>query len=94
MAREHDIIVKPLLTEKGMANMESTNAYPFMVADEANKCEIKRAVEKLFNVRVKRVRTLTQPGKKRRKRLWTFGKTPGWKKAIVQLHPDDHLDFI
>lgn len=94
MPAEHSVIIKPLLSEKGMENIEKNNSYPFMVADGVNKCQIKRAVEKLFNVRVKSVRTLNQVGKKRRKRLWTFGKTPGWKKAIVKLHPDDHIDFV
>ena len=84
--REHDVIIRPLLTEKSYAGTASKK-YTFVVAKKANKTEIKLAVEKLFDVQVESVNTANVRGKlKRRGR--NEGMTPGYKKAIVQLKAD------
>lgn len=73
-----------LMTEKSNALKEQINAYVFRVARDANKKEIKQAVEKSFGVKVATVRTMTMPAKP--KRMGRFeGKTTAWKKAIVKL---------
>ena len=79
----HDIIVRPVLTEKAMLGM-SMKKYTFRVAKRANKIEIARAIEKIFDVQVDKVRTLNVRGRMRR-RGRTVGYTPSWKKAIVKL---------
>ena len=79
-----DILRMHLLTEKSLIIKERENCYVFRVDRQANKAEIKRAVEKAFGVKVDTVRTATMPGKP--KRLGRFmGTTPAWKKAIVKL---------
>src|SRR5579884_1083295 len=83
----HQVIVRPLITEKGTHQSTHRNAYPFEVNQWATKDEIKAAVEELFGVHVAKVRTQTRIGKKRRFRF-KVGKLPNWKKAIVTLHPD------
>jgi len=87
------IVVRPLITEKGMRGVEQQNQYPFEVEKGANKREIKKAVEEVFNVRVLRVRTMTRHGKPRRVR-WRKGKTREWKRAIVTLAPGENIEFI
>jgi large subunit ribosomal protein L23 len=89
----HQIILKPLVTEKGTHQVSHRNAYPFKVNPWATKTEIKSAVEELFSVRVDKVRTQTRIGKKRRYRF-KMGSMPSWKKAIVTLHPDDKIEFF
>jgi large subunit ribosomal protein L23 len=84
----HQIIVRPLITEKGTHQSTSKHrAYPFEVNPWASKEEIKAAVEELFNVRVDKVRTQNRLGKQRRFRF-RKGRLANWKKAIVTLHPD------
>lgn len=78
-----DIIIQPLVTERSMDQMEDKK-YSFKVYVKANKSEIKKAVEKLFDVQVEKVNTIRMPGKKRRMGVHT-GKTSDWKKAIVTL---------
>lgn len=78
-----DVIIKPLVTEKSMAEMEN-NKYTFQVAKNATKPEIKSAVEEIFNVKVEKVTTMNVRGKKKRQGA-NFGFTPSWKKAIVKL---------
>jgi len=87
------IIRRPLITEKGMMAVEKTNQYPFEVAPEANKAEIKRAVEDAFGVRVAKVRTMNRHGKLRRHGN-RFSKTRGWKRAVVTLAPGESIEFI
>lgn len=90
------IIRKPLLTEKFAVDEESRN-YAFEVLRDANKIEIKNAVEIRFNVNVEKVRTMVVKGKSKRmntRRGMTFGKRPTWKKAIVTLEEDNHIDFL
>ncbi len=90
---EYKIIRHPILSEKGTALQESQNKYFFEVDANANKIEIKRAVEKLYKVKVKSVNTFNMLGKKKRIR-WQLGKRPDWKKAIVTLKEGYNIEFI
>lgn len=69
------------------------SAYTFEVNKKANKTQIKNAVEKIYNVKVDKVTTANRKGKQRR-RGRTFGKTASWKKALVFLEPDYHIDLF
>ena len=89
----HQIILWPLVTEKGTHQFTRHNAYPFQVNLWANKDQIKAAVEELFNVRVVKVRTQNRLGKTRRYRF-RLGRLPNWKKAIVTLHDEDKIEFF
>jgi large subunit ribosomal protein L23 len=89
----HQIIVRPLVTEKGTHQSERFNAYPFEVHPQATKTEIKEAVQTLWNVRVLGVRTQTRKGKPRRHKM-RIGHTSDWKKAIVELHDEDRIAFL
>ena len=93
MATAHNIIIKPVVTEKSMAESERVNAWTFRVPLSANKSEIKKAIEKLYSVRVLGVRTVLQKGKAKRTRF-RIGHRPDWKKAIVKLHPEDRIELI
>lgn len=89
----YNILLAPLLTEKGTVLKEKDNKVVFRVARDANKIEIKKAVEEILKVKVDRVTTINYKGKK--KRLGRFeGKRPDWKKAIVTLKEGEKLDFI
>ncbi len=90
------ILVKPLITEKMTTDTEKNNAYGFVVADGANKVEIKKAVEKEYGVTVTSVRTLRVDGKRRQRYTKTGiikGRTVGYKKAIVSLAEGEMIDF-
>ena len=89
----HQIILRPLVTEKGTHQFTRHNAYSFEVNQWATKTEIKAAVEELFAVRVTKVRTQNRLGKRRRYR-YRFGRLPNWKKAIVTLHSEDKIEFF
>lgn len=89
----HQIIRRPLVTEKGVHQSERLNAYAFEVHPEATKTEIRAAVEELWSVKVVAVRTQNRKGKPRRNRL-AQGHTQDWKKAVVQLHEDDRISFF
>jgi large subunit ribosomal protein L23 len=89
----HQIILRPLVTEKGMHRSNRHNAYAFEVNKLAEKDDIRRAVEELFNVKVVKVRTQNRPGKQRRTRF-RFGQTKYWKKAIVTLDPEHRINFF
>jgi large subunit ribosomal protein L23 len=87
------IILKPLVTEKGSRLREAGNKYLFQVAIDANRIEIKAAVQQIFNVKVKDVKTLRVHGKV--KRMGVFeGKRPDWKKAIVTLEKGQSIDLF
>ena len=89
----HDIIIKPLVTEQGMHFANTRNAYSFEVNKKANKIQIRNAIEKLYNVRVLNVRTANYIGKLRhRGRL--YGRTRSWKNAVVVLHEDYRIDLF
>ena len=89
----HQVILQPLITEKGTHQFTHHNAYPFQVNLWATKEQIKAAVQELFGVRVEKVRTQMRQGKKRRYR-YRVGKLSSWKKAIVTLHADDKIEFF
>jgi large subunit ribosomal protein L23 len=89
----HHVIVRPLHTEKSVADIREDNVYHFQVHPGASKTLIRHAVEDLFpGVRVRDVRTLWVRGKSRG-RAWTAGRTSDWKKAIVKLRPGDNIDI-
>lgn len=90
---EYTIIIRPLVTEQGTHFANVKNAYSFQVHKKANKVQIRSAVERLYNVKVTDVRTANVKGKPRR-RGRSFGTTPDWKKAVVVLHPDYHIDLF
>jgi large subunit ribosomal protein L23 len=94
MKNSADIIKQVLLTEKGTMLSEAQNKYLFKVAKDANKVEIKRAVEELFDVRVMAVNTMCRKGKKKRQRTAHFGTTAAWKRAVVTLHAEDSINLI
>ena len=91
--RPHQVVLRPLVTEKGTHQSTRYNAYTFEVSPIADKNQISAAIETLFNVRVEKVRTLVRKGKKARFRT-SVGKLPNWKKAIVTLHEDDRIEFF
>ena len=93
MLNDYNIIIKPLITEQGMHFANTRGAYSFEVDKRANKTQIKNAVEKIYSVKVLKVRTANQRGKYRRRGL-THGMTPSWKKAVVYLQPDHHIDLF
>ena len=97
-------IIRPLVTEKGthqsQISHEATHtrrsrggSFAFEVHPEANKAQIKQAIEKIYNVRVQEVRTSNRRGKQRRVRFKT-GTTRHWKKAVVVLKPEYHIDLF
>ena len=89
----HQIILRPLVTEKGMHRSTRNNAYSFEVNKMATKADVRRAVEELFNVTVLKVHTQTRKGKPRRTRM-QLGHTADWKKAIVTLDREHRIDFF
>jgi large subunit ribosomal protein L23 len=89
----YGIVVRPLVTEKGTYQSESLNAYAFEVSPDANKTQIKRAIEEIYEVKVLEVRTANRKGKPRRTG-YRWGKTRHWKKAVVVLDPDHHIDLF
>lgn len=93
MREPHRVLLSPLITEKSNLQKEMMNQLVFEVDRQANKIEIRQAVEQAFNVRVMKVRTINMMGKK--KRLGRFaGRRPNWKKAVVTLTPGDRVDFF
>ena len=89
----HQIVLRPLVTEKGYHKAEKYNSYTFEVNRLAGKEEIRKAVEELFSVKVVRVNTQNRKGKPRRTRYRT-GHTKAWKKAIITLDPEHRIDFF
>jgi large subunit ribosomal protein L23 len=89
----HQVLLQPLVTEKGTHQFTRHNAYPFQVNLWATKEQIRAAVEELFGVRVSKVRTQRRLGKKRRYRS-RAGQMSSWKKAIVTLHAEDRIEFF
>jgi large subunit ribosomal protein L23 len=89
----HQVIVRPLLTEKGMHRATRHNAYSFEVVASATKADVRRAVEEMFNVKVEKIAVQNRLGKTRRSRMKrTTAKT--WKKAIVTLKPDNKINLF
>lgn len=89
----HHIIKKPLVTEKVSGLTASANQYGFMVHKDATRTEVKNAVESLFKVKVKRVRTMIVRGKIKSFRQFS-GKRPNWKKAYVTLGEGQKIELF
>jgi len=88
-----EIVLRPLITEKGTQLKTASNQYLFQVDREANKIQIKKAVEEIWNVRVTDVRTIHMRGKK--KRMGRFeGRRPDWKKAVVTLKEGETIELF
>ena len=88
-----DIIIRPLMTEKSMRQKEELNTMAFQVRPDANKIEIRLAVESIFNVKVTSVRTATFEGKLKRMGRQQ-GHRPDWKKAVVKLAPGHKIELV
>ena len=89
----HNIIKRPIVTEKSNLMKEHKNSYVFEVAKDADKPSIKKAVEQLFDVKVSSVKTLIQRGKIKRFAS-SMGRTKAWKKAIVTLAKDQKIQIF
>ena len=89
-----DIIIRPVVSEKSYASYDA-NVYTFIVAHDANKIEIRKAVEQIFNVRVTNVNTINRKGKrKRNRRSGEWSSRASEKRALVSLHQDDRIDVF
>ena len=86
------VVIKPIVSEKSYALL-TANKYTFRVHPDAHKTQIRQAVEEVFGVRVRDVRTMSVKSKPKRRGA-TFGRTREWKKAVVQLHPDDTIELF
>ena len=89
----YQVVLRPLVTEKGVHKASRHNAYSFEVNRLAGKEDIRRAVEELFDVKVVSVNTQNRKGKPRRTKF-RWGTTKSWKKAIVKLDPEHKIDFF
>jgi large subunit ribosomal protein L23 len=87
-----NVIIKPLVTEKSTHLQETRNEYAFQVTKHANKMEIRRAIEAIYNVKVTDVRTMNRKGKPRRSRM-KMAKTSDWKRAIVTLAENSRIEL-
>jgi large subunit ribosomal protein L23 len=87
-----DVIIRPVVSEKSYAGLEG-NRYTFLVAPDANKTEIKEAIQQIWNVRVLRVNTINRKGKVKRTRIST-GKRPDQKRAVVSLAAGDTIEIF
>ena len=92
MKDPRDVILKPVVSEKSYALLDA-GVYTFIVHPEANKTEIRQAVESIFGVRVTNVNTLNRKGKKKRRGRW-FGTRPDTKRAIVTLAEGQKIDLF
>jgi large subunit ribosomal protein L23 len=91
MRSPRDVIIRPVVTERSTALGEA-GAYAFVVSRDANKIEIRHAIERLFDVKVRDVRTMNYRGKLRRVGR-AVGRRPAYKKAIVRLAEGEHIDI-
>ena len=89
----HEVIVRPVITEKSTEQLDRHHAYTFVVDRDANKHEIAQAVEALFNVKVSGVRTMRYAGKQRRVGR-QVGRRANWKKAVVTLREGDAIEIF
>jgi large subunit ribosomal protein L23 len=86
------VIIRPIVSEKSYALL-GANKYTFRVHDDAHKTQIRQAVEQIWDVRVLEVRTMSVKSKPKR-RGTSFGRTREWKKAVVELHPEDTIELF
>lgn len=89
----HQVVIRPIVTEKGTHQSGRYNSFSFEVHPTATKTQIKAAIEALFPVRVEGVRTQIRMGKEKRFR-GVVGRQPDWKKALVTLHEEDKIEFF
>ncbi|HKE99110.1 MAG TPA: 50S ribosomal protein L23 [Actinomycetes bacterium] len=92
MKDPRDVILKPVVSEKSYGLLDG-NTYTFIVHPDANKTEIKEAVQTIFSVRVKNVNTLIRKGKRKRTRM-IVGQRKTTKRALVTLHPEDKIEIF
>jgi large subunit ribosomal protein L23 len=93
MAELHDVLIRPIFSEKTTSLQQSANVYTFEVGETANKLQIKNAVQTLFSVEVEAVRTVIMRGKTKRFGRY-YGKRSNWKKAYIRLAKGDSLNFF
>ena len=86
------VIIRPVVSEKSYA-LAMASKYTFRVHPDANKTQVRQAIEELFDVTVVDVRTSKVPSKPKR-RGYTSGRSRSWRKAVVQLHPEDHVELF
>ena len=86
------VLISPVVSEKSYALL-TANKYTFRVHPKAHKTQVRQAVEEIFGVRVQDVRTMTVGSKPKRRGL-SYGRTREWKKAIVELHPEDSIPLF
>ena len=91
--KPHQVVIRPMVTEKATFHIEENNAYTFLVHANATKPQIKEAIERLFEVKVEAVRVQNRPGKKRRYRQH-MGKVSGYRKAIVTLNEEYRITLF
>ena len=91
--RMYRLVARPIITEKGSTDQADRNAYHFRVPVDANKVEIRQAIERVFEVKVSSVNTSKMRGKSRR-RGWVAGHRPDWKKAMVTLGEGHTIDVL
>jgi large subunit ribosomal protein L23 len=94
MNEHYDLIQTASLTEKSTLLSEKHNKYVFRVSPRANKIQIKKAIETLFQKKVISVNTCNYAGKKKRERTQNYGRKPHWKKAIVTLKEGEKIEFV
>jgi len=90
---DFNVVIRPLITEQSVHLANTRSAYAFEVNPAAGKIQIRNAIERLYNVKVREVRTANLKGKRRR-RGRTVGWTSHWKKAVVVLEKDYHIDLF
>ncbi len=88
----NEVLLAPVVSEKSYSLLEDRK-YSFRVHQDAHKTQVRQAVEELFDVHVENV-NVTQVKSKPKRRGYTSGRTREWKKAIVQLHPEDHIELF
>ncbi|MBA2438914.1 MAG: 50S ribosomal protein L23 [Acidimicrobiia bacterium] len=90
----HDVVIRPVVSEKSYALLDE-GAYTFEIHRDANKIQVRKAIEELFGVKVVKVNTLNRKGKrKRNRRSATFGRRPDTKRAVVTLVEGDSIDLF
>lgn len=94
MKDPYSVIKTLLVTEKGTKLKTLNNQYAFSIAPDANKIEVRQAVEKIFDVKVVSVNTMNRKGKRKRNRRWQYGKRADWKKAVVTLEEGFTIDLL
>lgn len=89
----YQVLLRPLVTEKGVHRASRNNQYAFEIHKAANKEDVRIAVEEMFDVKVSKVRIQNRKGKPKRFKF-RIGKTPDWKKALVTLDAEHRIDFF